>query len=159
MLVKTVSIVEALFESVPQLCLQVRAGFVGEELNDWVFILTVSVSALCIVKAIVTFARHHEEIRKTLFLDLQRERGFRSSSLGANQRQLPLGAGSDVAAPEQVKANPDELEPRTGPGERRIVPMPGVMRVYDPRPSSYRVGMIKDPPRPRRGAPKRCRSG
>eukprot|EP00903_Cladosiphon_okamuranus_P006019 g5937.t3 len=67
---KTVSIAEALYESLPQLALQVRAGFYGDKLDGWVFILTFSVSALCIAKAIVTFVWNRGEIWATLF-DLQ----------------------------------------------------------------------------------------
>lgn len=67
---KTVSIVEALLESVPQLALQIRTRFYGEqELEDWVFLTTFSVSVLCIVHAIVTFLQNRAGILET-FLDL-----------------------------------------------------------------------------------------
>lgn len=67
---KTVSIVEALLESAPQLALQIRTRFYGEqELEDWVFLTTFSVSVLCIVHAIATFLQNRAGILETL-LDL-----------------------------------------------------------------------------------------
>lgn len=70
---KTVSIAEALFESLPQLALQVRTGFYGEELDEWVFITTFSLSLFCILKAVLTFFLNRKEIWET-FVDLQEER-------------------------------------------------------------------------------------
>jgi len=127
---KTGAIVEALVESVPQLCLQVRAGFYGEELNDWVFILTFSVSAFCILKAIVTFALNYEKIWET-FRDLQDEKVVRFLTLGAHETP-PRGRWS-VATPEQVRANPYLLrEPRTGLGEWHIAHLTDGMQVGGP---------------------------
>ena len=63
---QTVSIVEALVESVPQIILQVRVGFFGGQLTQWVFVLSVSLSASCVLKAIGTFLWNYGDIRDVL---------------------------------------------------------------------------------------------
>lgn len=62
---QTVSIVEALLESLPQLALQVWAGAYGGNLTEWVFIFTVSVSSASIAKAIVVFFLNRKGIWET----------------------------------------------------------------------------------------------
>ena len=69
---KAFSLAMELFESFPQLMLQVKAGIYGNELDGWVFILTFSASAFSILKAIVTFVLSRKEIREA-FLDLHEE--------------------------------------------------------------------------------------
>lgn len=104
----TVSIVEALFESTPQLALQVRVGFYGGELSDWVFYVSVAFSSLCILKAVVTFLMNQRDI-----LDVLRDLGdtfvyeFRVLPTGVPP---PEGEGWAVATAAQVRENFDLLK-------------------------------------------------
>jgi len=104
---KTVSIVEALLESVPQLALQIRSRFYGEqELEDWVFLTTFSVSIFCIVKAIVTFLQNRAGILET-FLDLGKKL---EGQLDEKEDELELLAHELESLADELESLEDELE-------------------------------------------------
>lgn len=100
---QTVSIVEALVESVPQIALQVRVGFFGGHLTRWVFVLSVPLSAFCVLKAIGTFLWKYSDIRDVL-ASLQKQYAISFTVLR-----------TESPAPAEVRDNPDLMkEERSG---------------------------------------------
>lgn len=125
---QTVSIVEALVESVPQIALQVRVGFFGKELTQWVFILSVSISALCVLKAIATFLWNYSDIRDVLN-SLQKHFVIRFKVLRADA-PAPEGEGWSIAKGAEVKDNPELMaRARSGMDEWFIADLANGMEV------------------------------
>ncbi len=73
----TVSLVEALFESVPQLALQIYIGIYVGNVDGWVFILSTLISACSVVKALVFFALDRKKLIPVL-KELQKAKGIRN---------------------------------------------------------------------------------
>ena len=126
---QTVSIVEALVESVPQIALQVRVGFFGGELTQWVFILSVSISALCVLKAMATFLWSYADIRDVL-KNLQKQYVIRFQVRSATS-PAPQGEGWSIATAAEVRDNPELMaKEKSGMGVWYIANLAGDMEVH-----------------------------
>lgn len=71
----TVSLVEAVFESVPQLALQIYIGVYVGDVDGWVFILSTLISACSVVKAFVFFVIDRKNLIPVL-KELQKKKGI-----------------------------------------------------------------------------------
>lgn len=132
---KTVSIVEAVFESLPQLILQVRAASHGKELSEWVFVFSVSVSGFCIGKAIVEFLLNREDIWE-IFGNLQ-DRVYRFKTLEASDP--PPGGRWKLATVNDVMAYPELLRDQNTSGlvDWYIANLADDMQVHGPNRNYY----------------------
>lgn len=101
--IKTISIVEALSESVAQLILQIRVGYYGGELSDWVFYVSVTCSSVGILNAVFTFFMNYRELLNIL-TDVRDTfvQEFRVLPRGAPP---PEGNGWAVATAAQIRRN------------------------------------------------------
>lgn len=105
---QTVSLVEALCESFPQLVLQIRVGFFYGDLAEWVFFLAASLSLTSVLKAVGTFVWNFYSIVDVL----ETLKWVNVASFQVRETSNPLQAGDQwhEATPAEVRSNKAKLE-------------------------------------------------